>query len=189
MSFKTSIMKSRTNLVLKILYVLSWIIFVGVCIEAGGSIFSAFYTLVINSINARTFWVGNDLTGLYAYGRGHFFTETFLISISSVMKACIFYLIIKNLRPEKINMSQPFSREVGHLIFNISYLSLFIGFISLWGVKYTEWLVEHGVKMPEIQYLRLGGADVWLFMGVILFVLAQIFKRGIEIQSENELTV
>jgi len=26
-------------------------------------------------------------------------------------------------------------------------------------------------------------------MGVILFVLAQIFKRGIEIQSENELTV
>src|SRR6185436_11070428 len=45
---KHLIMKSRTNLVLKILYILSWIIFVGVCIEAGGSIFSAFYTLVIN---------------------------------------------------------------------------------------------------------------------------------------------
>ena len=86
-------------------------------------------------------------------------------------------------------MSQPFSREVGRLIFKISYLSLFIGFVSLWGVKYTEWLVDQGVKMPDIQYLRLGGADVWLFMGVILFVLAQIFKRGIEIQSENELTV
>ena len=43
--------------------------------------------------------------------------------------------------------------------------------------------------MPEVQYLRLGGADVWLFMGVILFVLAQMFKRGIEIQSENDLTV
>jgi hypothetical protein len=26
-------------------------------------------------------------------------------------------------------------------------------------------------------------------MAVILFVIAQIFKRGIEIQSENELTV
>ena len=182
-------MKSRTKLVLKILYVLSWIIFVGVCIEAGGSIFSAFYTLVINSINAKTFWVGNDLSGLYTYGKGHFFIETSLISIESVMKACIFYLIIKNLDPKKIRMSQPFSKEVGRLIFNISYLSLFIGFISLWGVKYKEWLVEQGVKMPDIQYLRLGGADVWLFMGVILFVLAQIFKRGIEIQSENELTV
>ena len=186
---KHLIMKSRTNLVLKILYILSWIIFVGVCIEAGGSIFSAFYTLVINSINARTFWVGNDLSSLYTYGRVHFFAETLLISISSVMKACIFYLIIKNLDPKKISMSQPFSKEVGRLIFNISYLSLFIGFVSLWGVKYTEWLVQQGVKMPDIQYLRLGGADVWLFMGVILFVLAQIFKRGIEIQSENELTV
>jgi len=43
--------------------------------------------------------------------------------------------------------------------------------------------------MPDVQYLRLGGADVWLFMGVTLFVIAQIFKRGIEIQTENELTV
>jgi hypothetical protein len=30
---------------------------------------------------------------------------------------------------------------------------------------------------------------VWLFMSVTLFVIAQIFKRGIEIQTENELTV
>jgi len=182
-------MKSRTKPVLKILYILSWVIFVGVCIEAGGSIFSAFYTLAINSINAKTFWVGNDLSALYTYGRVHFFAETLLISIASVMKVCMFYLIIKNLQPKKINISQPFSREVGSLIFKTSYLSLFIGFISLWGVKYTKWLVEQGVKMPDIQDLRLGGADVWLFMGVILFVLAQIFKRGIEIQSENELTV
>jgi len=45
------------------------------------------------------------------------------------------------------------------------------------------------VKMPDTQHLRLGGADVWLFMSVTLFVIAQIFKRGIEIQTENELTV
>jgi hypothetical protein len=182
-------MEISTKQILKILNVLSWIIFIGVCIEAGGSIFSAFYTLMINSINARTYWVGNDLSSLYTYGRVHFFAETLLISISSVMKACIFYLLIKNLDSKKISMSQPFSKEIGRLIFNISYLSLFIGFISLWGVKYKEWLVEQGVKMPDTQYLRLGGADVWLFMGVILFVLAQIFKRGIEIQSENDLTV
>jgi hypothetical protein len=43
--------------------------------------------------------------------------------------------------------------------------------------------------MPDIQYLQLGGADVWLFMGITLLVIAQIFRRGIEIQTENELTV
>jgi hypothetical protein len=43
--------------------------------------------------------------------------------------------------------------------------------------------------MPDIENMRLGGADVWLFMGVTLFVIAQIFKRGIEIQTENDLTI
>src|SRR5204863_8616476 len=96
-------MEISTKQILKILNVLSWIIFVGVCVEAGGSIFSAFYTLEINSINAKTFWVGNDLSGLYTYGRGYFFIETLLISIVSVIKVRIFYLIIKNLHPKTIS--------------------------------------------------------------------------------------
>ena len=86
-------------------------------------------------------------------------------------------------------MAQPFSKEVGRFIFRISYVALLIGLFSWWGVKYAEWLVKQGVKMPDIEYLRLGGADVWLFMSVTLFVISQIFKRGIEIQTENDLTV
>lgn len=182
-------MKTGTKQVLKLLYILAWIIFIGVCIEAGGSVFSAMYTLFINSYNARTFWVGNDLSSLYAFDRGHFFAETLLISISSILKACMFYLIIKMLYNKNLSISQPFSKEVVKLISRISYLSLSIGIFCLWGVKYTEWIVKQGIKMPDIQYLRLGGADVWIFMGVILFVIAQVFKRGIEIQTENELTV
>lgn len=182
-------MKTRTEQVLKILRILSWVIFIGVCIEAGGSIFSAFYTLVINPVNAATFWVGNDLSGLYRYDPGHFFAETLLISIASVMKACIFYLIIKMLHNKKLNMSQPFSSEVKNFIRKVATLAFGIGLFTWAGVNYTEWIVTQGVKMPDTQHLRLGGADVWLFMAVILFVIVQIFKRGIEIQTENELTV
>jgi len=182
-------MQVSTKQVLKILYILSWIIFVGVCIEAGGSIFSAFYTLEINSINAKTFWVGNDLSALYKYDRGHFFAETLLISIASVLKACMFYLIIKILHDKKLDISQPFSVEVRQFIFRISGLAFGIGLFTAWGVKYTEWLVKQGVTMPDTQHLRLGGADVWFFMAVILFVIAQIFKKGIEIQTENDLTI
>jgi hypothetical protein len=49
--------------------------------------------------------------------------------------------------------------------------------------------VDQGVQIPDIQALRLAGADVWLYMGITLLVIAQIFKRGIEIQTENELTL
>jgi hypothetical protein len=182
-------MKISTTTVLRILLVLSWIIFIGVCIEAGGCIFSAFYTLVINSINAAHFWEGNDLSALYRYDPGHFLAETLLISIASVLKACLFYLIVKILHDKKLNMSQPFNDEMRRFIVKASWLSFGIGFFTATGAKYTEWLTNQGVNMPDTQPLHLGGADVWLFMAVTLFVIAQIFKRGIEIQTENELTV
>ncbi|MCG7860416.1 DUF2975 domain-containing protein, partial [Flavihumibacter sediminis] len=70
-----------------------------------------------------------------------------------------------------------------------SYVSFGIGLFANWGTRYTDWLEQQGISMPEIQYMGLGGADVWLFMGVVLFVIALIFKRGIEIQTENDLTV
>jgi hypothetical protein len=181
--------KISTTQILKALYILSWIIFIGVCIEAGGFLFNAFFTLLSNPVSIGRYWQEVDLTGLYKYDHGHFFVETLLMSIVAVMKACMFYLIIKILHNKKLDMSQPFSTEVRRFIFNMCYLALGTGLFSWQGAKYTEWLVKQGVNMPGIQYLRLGGADVWLFMGVILFVIAHIFKRGIEIQTENELTI
>ena len=186
---KSIIMKSSTKLILKILRVIAWIIFTGLCIEASGFIVNTIFTLLLNPVGAKHFWQQVDLSNLYYYDRGYFFVEGLLIIIVAVTKACIFYLIIKILHNKKLSMSQPFNKEVGRFIFKISYLAFLIGIFCLWGVKYAEWFVKQAVKMPDIQHLRLGGADVWLFMGVSLFVIGQIFKRGIEIQTENELTV
>ncbi|NEW83432.1 MAG: DUF2975 domain-containing protein [Mariniphaga sp.] len=177
--------KISTRQILKILYVISWIIFIGVCIEAGSFIFNAFFTLVLNPNNASYL----DLTSLYQFDPGYYLVELLLMSIVGVMRAFLFYLIIKILHDNKLNLAQPFNKELGRFIFHVSYLALAIGLFSSWGVNYTEWFVSQGVKMPDIQHLRLGGADVWLFMGVTLFVIGHIFKRGIEIQSENDLTI
>lgn len=182
-------MKASTKQVLKILYILSWILFVGVSIEAGGFITNAFFALANPDI-VKYLWHEVDLSGLLKYETGYFFVVTLIMGIVAVMKACLFYLIIIILHDKKLNMAQPFNKEVGRFIFKISYVTLFIGLFSMYGFKYAEWLVvKQGIKMPDVEYLHLGGADVWLFMSVILFVIAHIFKRGIEIQSENELTV
>jgi hypothetical protein len=180
--------KISTKQTLKILYILSWIIFIGVCIEAGGFIINALFSLV-NPAGVKNLWQPADLSGLFKYDHGYFFVITLIMSIVAVMRAWLFYLIIKILHDKKLDMAQPFNKEVGRFIFTISYVALLIGFFSLWGAKYAGWLVEKGVEMPDIQRMRLGGADVWLFMSVVLFVIAQIFKRGIEIQAENDLTV
>ena len=89
----------------------------------------------------------------------------------------------------KVDISKPFNDVAAKFIQKLAYLSIGIGIFSIWGTKLVNNLVIEGVKIPAIQYLRIDGADVWLFMGVILLVLARVFKKGIEIQNENDLTV
>lgn len=171
--------------VLRILYIISWIIFIGVCIDAGSFFFNAIYTVTINSRAADYF----QLSSLYQYDHGHFLVQLLLMGIQGVLKAIIFYLIVKILMDKKLDMAQPFNKEMGRFIFNVSYLALGTGIFTHWGMKYARWLAQQGVQMPDMQQLRLSGADVWVFMSATLFVIGHIFKRGIEIQSENELTV
>lgn len=181
-------MKTRTRQILSVLYVLSWIIFVGVCVEAGGFMVNAFFALANPSV-VKNLWHETDLSDLFRYNHRYFFAMNLFMGIVAVLKACIFYLIIKILHDKKLNMTQPFNREMGRFLFRLSFLALLAGLFSGWGVTYAEWLVRKGVTMPDIRYLHLGGADVWLFMSVILFVIAQMFRKGIELQSENELTI
>ncbi|WP_118952523.1 DUF2975 domain-containing protein [Taibaiella helva] len=174
--------------VLKILHVLSWIIFVGVCIEAGGFIVNAFFALVNPKVISRL-WQQADLSALSRYDNGYFFVMVLFMSIVALLRGLLFYLIIKLLYEKKLDLAQPFSRELRRFVLNVAYLSFLIGLFSVWGSAYAGWLVKLGVPMPDAAQLRLGGADVWLFMSIILFVIAQIFRRGIEMQTENELTI
>lgn len=181
-------MKKNTRHILTILYILSWIIFVGVCIEAGGFIVNAVMGVVNPGIVERL-WHEADLSPLLQYDRGHFVFMTLIMGIAATMKGWLFYLIIKFLHDKKLDLARPFSREMQRFIFNVAYVALLIGLFSAGGASYADWLSTQGVPMPGIGQMRLAGADVWLFMSVVLFVIALVFKRGVEIQAENELTI
>jgi hypothetical protein len=182
--------KITTNQILKVLQILSWIIFLGLCIEAGGIAVNTIITLFINLPGVENFWEGSDhLAGLYRFDSGYFLVITLIMTIVAVLKAIIFYLIVKLFAKKNLNFSRPFSAELMHFISKLSYLALGIGLFSYYGFKYFVWLTKQGVKTADLQSLHIAGADVWLFMAVILFVIAQIVKRGIEIQNENDLTV
>lgn len=180
--------KISTKSILKFLYVLAWIILVGICVEVFGLIFNTFFIMGHNPLGPNTVWEGADLSSLYTYDMGYFLVETFFTIIPAIFKVLMFSLIVKILHNRQ-DITQLFNESVRRFIANLAYLSLGTGLFSLWGVNYTQWLVKQGVEMPDIQQLHLAGSDVWLFMAVILFVIAQIFKRGIEIQDEHELTV
>ncbi len=182
-------MSTKTNYALQALTVVAWIIFLGVCIEAGVFIVNAFQIILIKPAALHKFWIEVNLSELYQYNDSHFITLTCLIIIVAVLRAIMFYNIVRLLHEKKLNLSQPFNETIRRFILNIAYLALGIGLFSFWGAAFTKNMVLQGVQMPTIEQLRIGGADVWLFMGVVLLVIAQMFKKGIEIQTENDLTV
>lgn len=174
-----------TQQVLKVLYIIAWILFIAVCVEAGSFLFNAIFTVAFNSGGSGYF----HLTDLYNYDPGHFLVMLLFMFIAGVMKAIIFFLIVKILRDKKLNPTTPFNKEMGTFLMLFSYLAFGIGLFSHWGKRYAEWFAGKGVQMPGVDTLRLDGAGVWMFMAITLFIIAQLFKRGIEIQSENELTI
>ncbi|UWY27934.1 DUF2975 domain-containing protein [Flavobacterium sp. TR2] len=177
--------KIGTPQILKILNILSWIIFVGLCVEAGMYLFNGIYTITINSYNAH--FLG--LIDLYNYKPSHYIQEICFISIVAILKAIMFYLIVKMLHEKKLNMQQPFTPETGQFISYLSYLAFGIGLFSYWAFKFNSWLTLKGVKLPSLELLNLEGHSIWIFMAIVMFVIGQVFKRGIEMQSEIDLTI
>ncbi len=179
----------RSKNLITIMKIICWVIFVGLCVEAGGFIVNAVLTHFLNGEEANKLWQQANLSGLYQFEAGHFTAMSIIICLVAIMKAILFYLIIKILSNKDFNIQQPFNLEMLRFMNRVAYLALAIGVFARAGVEYAEWLSDKGILLPEISKMGIAGADVWLFMGLTLIVITQIFKRGMEIQLENELTV
>lgn len=184
-------MSVKIDFFFKGLTVLAWIIFIGLCIDSGGLIVNAVISLFINPLASANYWGGINLYELHKFNQSYFITIISLLIIVSILKSIMFYLLVNILHKKKLNLSLPFNEMLGKYIFNISYLAFGIGFFSYWGknVLYHLNKISDGVLTLPIQAIKFEGADVWLFMSIILLIFANIFKKGIKLQSENELTV
>lgn len=173
-----------SNQILAVLHVLAWIIFLGLCVEAGSFAFSGIMSVAVGP----KFSTYLGLDALFAYDQGHFLAQLTYCFIAGVFKALMFYLIAHMLYKRKLDLDRPFKRDTARVISWISYLCFGIGLFTSWGRKYLAWLSQQ-VTVPDAYVLDLEGADVWFFTAIAFLIIAQIFKRGIEIQEENELTI
>ena len=172
----------KTKQVLDIMKIMSWIIFVGSCINAGAIIISFFVSVFINQEASKNLYLGLNLSEIYHFGKWQYIGVVLFIISIAVLKAHLFYLVITIF--SKINLQHPFSFAVSNLISKISYACLSIGLIAVIASGYAKYLLNRGVSFR----LNFDGSE-FLFTAGILFIIAYLFKRGIEIQSENELTI
>jgi hypothetical protein len=173
-------MKIKTEKLLKIMNILSWVIFFGILIETGAVVISYFVS-INNPEAAKVLYKGIDM---YAYRQQSFGHYSFLVAYKvfiCVMKAYIAFQMTKLLT--RLNISRPFTIEVVLLMQSISYSILIIWIVSVINNIHVDLLA----KSYDIPATHISGD--FIFIAGIVYVFAQMFRRGIEIQSENDLTV
>lgn len=177
-------MKSATNLVFKVMNILAWIVFIGEMIKAGAILFDYFFSIFKNPEAVKNLKpiLGLDLFNLKQYDIVEYSIIVIIIVMLELTKAYIAFMVIKVFSTIKI--SNPFSIEISKYLERISYLLL--GFWAL--AMLFDWRVEYLMKHVTGLDNLLISNEIILLVGVV-FVFAQIFKRGVEIQTENDLTV
>jgi hypothetical protein len=104
----------------------------------------------------------------------------------AVLKAYLFYLVVKIF--QKLNLVKPFDIEIAKLIEKISYEVVSIAIVSVIARQYTKRFIHRGYEVSHVEKYW-NDAAAFLMMAAILFVISQVFKKGIELQNENDLTV
>src|SRR5690606_25410201 len=120
-------MSKSNNLVFKVLHIVSWVIFIGLCVETGGLIvdfiFSLFTPEFVQNLYQQLY-----LTELYKESKWAFFgIYGFILSIS-ILQAFLFYIVVRLMH--KMDLTKPFNTFVSEQILRISYYTLAIGMFS-----------------------------------------------------------
>jgi hypothetical protein len=178
-------MSKKNNFVFKALSIVAWVIFVGLCIEAGGLtvnfIFSIFKPEIVHNLYQKM-----DLSELYNRSQWAFYGMYSFVLVISILKAILFYTVIRLI--SKLDLEKPFNNYVSKQITQISYFTFSIGLLSYIARETAKNLQHHGYEIDQLNQFWID-SQAFILMAAIVYVIAAIFKKGIEIQSENELTI
>ena len=178
-------MSKTNNFVFKGLHIVAWVIFVGLCIEAGGLIVNFLFSLYKPEF-VQNLYQKLDLIEMYERSKWAFFSMySFILSIS-ILKACLFYIVIRLMH--KMDLSKPFNTFVSRQISQISYFTLSIGLLSYIARQIAKNLMHHGFVIDSLNQFW-ADSQAFILMGAVIYIIATIFKKGVDIQNENDLTV
>jgi len=178
-------MSTKSNFVFKVLNIVAWVIFVGLCIEAGGLIVNFIFSLYKPEF-VQNLYQKLDLSEMYRRSKWAFFSMYSFILVISILKAYLFYVVIMLIH--KLDLSKPFNRYVSEQIAQISYFTLSIGLLSHIARQTAKNLLHRGYEIDQLSQFWVD-SEAFILMAAIVYIIAIIFKKGIELQNENDLTI
>lgn len=174
-------MKKRTETILSFLNVLAWIAFIGLAIKAG-ALLTAFFISLFNPVAAGDLYQGLDLSMIRNFSLWHYCLVVSLMVAIFALEAYIAFQVTRIL--SRIKISHPFTPEVAETMEATSYTIIGTWFVGLAANSYYHWLDK---RVPGFSYEKF--PNEFIFLAGVIFVFAQVFKKGVELQAENDLTV
>lgn len=178
-------MSKRNDFVFVGLHVVAWVIFVGLCIEAGGLVVNFVFSLFKPEF-VQNLYQKLDLSNMYHRSRWAFFSMYSFILLISILKAYLFYVVIMLI--SKLNLEKPFNSYAADQISKICYYTLSIGILSYVARQTAKNLHHRGFEIDGLEQFW-ADSQAFILMAAVIYVIATIFSRGVEIQNENDLTV
>lgn len=132
----------------------------------------------------HTYEADLNIFSIHEHNVGFYFLAMCLVISVSALKALVWYVVLALL--SKLKLQTPFSMEVEKKLERIAYLLFGVWIVSsiFWKIYNYYLFTATGIQLPTNNI-----GDEYLFIACIMYIISQVFKRGIEIQEENDLTV
>ena len=170
----------KTERILKVAKIFSWFAFIGLMIKSGAILVTYLLSISNPEISKNMY----ESLNLFEYYNHSFINYTIIVFYKIILfsvEAYIAYLVIQLLK--KLNIKQPFNIDVHSFMRKISFAIFYLWIIAIMHNTHIQIIgKKYNFEMS------LFSSD-FVFLSLIIFIFAQIVKRGIEIQSENDLTI
>lgn len=176
-------MKTPTKTILEIIKYFALIGAIGFSIECGAQLISFIISFSNPEFAKKMYLSKKGIEDLHNLSLSYFFCTKSLIIIFALLKAYIWYYLFNFLH--KLKLKNPFTDKVATKIQNISYLLMNLWVLAEIGNGYFKYVSKH----TNIDLINHFNNEEYFFMAGIVYIISQIFKRGVELQEENELTV
>ncbi|HKR04447.1 MAG TPA: DUF2975 domain-containing protein [Bacteroidia bacterium] len=176
-------MKTKTEKILSVLHVLAWVAMIGYAVNFGSQLISFVVSFANPAASKKIPGVAQNLLFLQQDNFWFYVCVMSFVMALSAMFVQLWYIVITLL--SKLNIKSPFTIEVSKKLEKIAYLLFTIWVVGFIGEHYVDWLSKRlGEQLNIIKV-----ANEFLFISGIVYIISQIFRRGIEIQEENQQTI
>lgn len=182
-------MKLNSNLILEILKIFFWIFTVILCFAIFVLVFIFFSTIFgidtgsLKEMKINMAFFNGKVKDIQSLGK---LKSAFILAYSIIMgilQLTFFLTVIKILK--RLKSDSTFSMEIYFLISRIAKLALLIGSVSFLTSIINELIkgtlsISADLNSKNFQFFLVAG---------VVYIIAQVYKRAVNLQAENDLTI